>query len=120
MKNYEEEIKRKKYQSDNIFPITRYLNLKDEILEEKKKMKTIKEENDTLLSIYNSRIKNSEYHVIEMSIKNTEENNTKKLNDIKNELKINSGNKYSFIFFISSFILLSLFFFLFYIFLLFF
>ena len=50
-------------------------------------MKIIKEEKDTLLSIYNKRIKNSEQTEIEMSIKNTEEKNKEKLLNIKNEVK---------------------------------
>ena len=88
IKYYEEEISKKKYQSDNIFPITRYLNIKDEILEEKKKMENIKTENNTLLSIYNTRIKNSEQTEIELSIKNTEEMKRNQIMDLKKEIKI--------------------------------
>ena len=87
IKYYEEEISKKKYQSDNIFPITRYLNIKDEILEEKKKMEKIKTENNTLLSIYNTRIKNSEQTEIELSIKNTEEMKRNQIMDLKKEIK---------------------------------
>ena len=87
IKYYEEEISKKKYQSDNIFPITRYLNIKDEILEEKKKMENIKTENNTLLSIYNTRIKNSEQTEIELSIKNTEEMKRNQIMDLKKEIK---------------------------------
>ena len=39
IKYYEEEIAKKKYQIDNIFPITQYLKIKDEILQQKKEMK---------------------------------------------------------------------------------
>jgi hypothetical protein len=87
IKYYEEEIAKKKYQLDNIFPITQYLKIKDEILQQKKEMKNIKLENDTLLTICNSRIKNTQQAEIEISIKNTEENNKEKLINIKKEIK---------------------------------
>ena len=51
-------------------------------------MKSIKAENDTLLSIYKNRIKNSEQTEIEINIKNTEEKNKEKLLNIKNEVKL--------------------------------
>ena len=51
-------------------------------------MRSIKAENDTLLSIYKNRIKNSEQTEIEINIKNTEEKNKEKLLNIKNEVKL--------------------------------
>ena len=51
-------------------------------------MKSIKSENDTLLSIYKNRIKNTEQTEIEINIKNTEEKNKEKLLNIKNEVKL--------------------------------
>ena len=64
------------------------MNIKDEILEEKKKMENIKTENNTLLSIYKTRIKNSEQTEIELSIKNTEEMKRNQLTDLKKEIKV--------------------------------
>ena len=87
IKFYEQEISKKKYQSDNIFPITKYLLIKDQILIEKKKMQNIDEENKTLKSIYNSKIKGIDNNEIEISIKNSEEKNKENIINIKNEIK---------------------------------
>ena len=87
IKFYEQEIYKKKYQSDNIFPITKYLLIKDQILIEKKKMQNIDEENKTLKSIYNSKIKGIDNNEIEISIKNSEERNKENIINIKNEIK---------------------------------
>lgn len=87
IKFYEQEISKKKYQSDNIFPITKYLLIKDEILVEKKKMQNIDKENKTLKSIYNSKIKGIDNNEIEITIKNSEEKNKKDIINIKNEIK---------------------------------
>ena len=84
---YEEEIAIKKYQLDNLYPITRYLNMKDEILQEKKKMEKLKLENDTLLYIYDSGVKNNEQKEIEVNLKNIEEKNKEKLLNIRNEIR---------------------------------
>ena len=51
-------------------------------------MEKIKTENNTLLSIYNTRIKNSEQTEIELSIKNTEEMKRNQIMDLKKEIKI--------------------------------
>ena len=77
----------KKYQSDNIFPITKYLLIKDQIIVEKKKMQNIDKENKTLKSIYNSKIKGIDNNEIEISIKNSEERNKENIINIKNEIK---------------------------------
>ena len=87
IKFYEQEISKKKYQSDNIFPITKYLLIKDQILVEKKKMQNIDKENKTLKSIYNSKIKGIDNNEIEISIKNSEEKNKENIINIKNEIK---------------------------------
>ena len=87
IKFYEQEISKKKYQSDNIFPITKYLLIKDQIKEEKKKMQNIDKENKTLKSIYNSKIKGIDNNEIEISIKNSEEKNKENIINIKNEIK---------------------------------
>jgi len=87
IKYYEQEISKKKYQSDNIFPITKYLLIKDQILIEKKKMQNIDKENKTLKSIYNSKIKGIDNNEIEISIKNSEEKNKENIINIKNEIK---------------------------------
>ena len=87
IKFYEQEIYKKKYQSDNIFPITKYLLIKDQILVEKKKMQNIDKENKTLKSIYNSKIKGIDNNEIEISIKNSEEKNKENIINIKNEIK---------------------------------
>ena len=87
IKFYEQEISKKKYQSDNIFPITKYLLIKDQIIVEKKKMQNIDKENKTLKSIYNSKIKGIDNNEIEISIKNSEEKNKENIINIKNEIK---------------------------------
>ena len=87
IKFYEQEIYKKKYQSDNIFPITKYLLIKDQIIVEKKKMQNIDKENKTLKSIYNSKIKGIDNNEIEISIKNSEERNKENIINIKNEIK---------------------------------
>ena len=87
IKFYEQEISKKKYQSDNIFPITKYLLIKDQIIVEKKKMQNIDKENKTLKSIYNSKIKGIDNNEIEISIKNSEERNKENIINIKNEIK---------------------------------
>ena len=87
IKFYEQQISKKKYQSDNIFPITKYLLIKDQILVEKKKMQNIDKENKTLKSIYNSKIKGIDNNEIEISIKNSEEKNKENIINIKNEIK---------------------------------
>ena len=87
IKFYEQEIYKKKYQSDNIFPITKYLLIKDQIIVEKKKMQNIDKENKTLKSIYNSKIKGIDNNEIEISIKNSEEKNKENIINIKNEIK---------------------------------
>ena len=92
IKYYEEEIIKKKYQSDNIYPITKFNLLKNELLEESKKIKNIKEENKNLKTLYNSQIKDMDELELEMNIKTNEDKNKEKISKIKIEIKQKQKN----------------------------
>ena len=51
-------------------------------------MENLKIENNTLLSIFKTKIKNSEQNEIELSIKNTEEMKKHQIMGLKKEIKI--------------------------------